>query len=130
MSNKFKELYHLIDDSMFEALVLLYMSDGGYTVFGSDISLSGKLKYYELWNEFNGDLCLLTISFDLLPRDEQSIEAQNPGYCDYIYTQPSDEEKEDLLEWLDCEIAEDIPKFLIGIKEKVDNLSKTLCEEE
>lgn len=120
MNEKVKLLCDKITTQQFEAMILLCEASQGHFVIGSDANVSGKQKYYELFDEFSGKKLLLVISFEEQALDFDIIESSNPGYDDYIGAEFDDADKSYMLEWLSAQ--SDVPDFLEDIHGEAEKI--------
>ena len=94
-------------------MILLCEASQGHYVIASDISISGKQKYYDLFDESSGEKILLVISLEENELNFDVIEASNPGYDDYIGAEFDDDDKSYMLEWISAQAI--VPDFLKNI---------------
>lgn len=113
MNTKIKRLCDKITPEQFEAMILLCEASQGHYVIASDISISGKQKYYDLFDESSGEKILLVISLEENELNFDVIEASNPGYDDYIGAEFDDDDKSYMLEWISAQAI--VPDFLKNI---------------
>ena len=128
MDIRLKKLVDTVNFKMFETMVLMNQAYCSNTVISSDIGISGREKYYELWDEYEDKLTLLIVSDNESFCDGDAIISANDGYNDYIFAYPDEKQKLEMLCRFYVEQGDSVPPFMKGIKEEIDKLSELFDE--
>lgn len=133
-NNSKRNLEHAIEEIVnslsmedFEKLVFLYIQlSEMYVITEVDINLGGQVKYIDCYDETTGKTMLMTLCLEDRAMERNLIETMNPGYDRYEVLSFGKKDKREMLEFLYEQYEDRLPKNILELKEKVDEIFENI----